>query len=114
MAGALLFGVSLAGLLVPSLLVLVIALLGSCAGFFTTHASASGALNSRLTSSRGRGNALNILSYYSGGAVGITASGYAWRHGGWLAVLGLNAGVLIVQLVVRLYEMRASRDVGAR
>jgi YNFM family putative membrane transporter len=98
----------------PSLLVLVIALLGSCAGFFTTHAAASGALNSCLTSSRGRGNALYILFYYSGSAVGITASGYAWRHGGWLAVLGLNAGVLIVPLVVGLYEMRASRDVGAR
>jgi YNFM family putative membrane transporter len=108
-AGALLFGVSLAGLLVPSLPVLVIALLGSCAGFFTTHAAASGALNSRLTSSRGRGNALYILFYYSGGAVGITASGYAWRHGGWLAVLGLNALVLSIPLAVGLYEMRASR-----
>ncbi len=113
-AGALLFGVSLAGLLVPSLPVLVVALLGSCAGFFTTHAAASGALNSRLTSSRGRGNALYILFYYSGGAAGITASGYAWRHGGWLAVLGLNAAVLIIPLVVGLYEMRASRGVGAR
>jgi YNFM family putative membrane transporter len=109
-AGALLFGVSLAGLLVPSLPVLVVALLGSCAGFFTTHAAASGALNSRLTSSRGRGNALYILFYYSGGAAGITASGYAWRHGGWLAVLGLNAVVLGIPLVVGLYEMRASRS----
>ena len=42
-AGALPFGVSLAGLLVPRLPVLVIALLGRCAGFFTTHAAASGA-----------------------------------------------------------------------
>lgn len=107
--GALLFGVSMAGLLVPSLPVLVTALLGSCAGFFTTHAAASGALNSRLTTSRGRGNALYILFYYSGGAAGITASGYAWRHGGWLAVLGLNALVLSIPLAIGLYEMRLRR-----
>lgn len=111
MAGALLFGVSMAGLLVPSLPVLVMALLGSCAGFFTTHAAASGALNSRLVSSRGRGNALYILFYYSGGAAGITASGYAWRHGGWLAVLGLNAAVLCIPLAVGWHEMKLEKRI---
>ena len=107
--GALLFEVSLAGLLVPSIPVVVIALLGSCAGFFTTHAAATGALNSRMTSSRGRGNALYVLFYYVGGAVGITASGYAWRLGGWETVLGLNALVLTIPLAVGLYEMRVRR-----
>ena len=105
--GALLFSVSLAGLLVPSLPVIVLALLGSCAGFFTTHAAASGTLNSRLTASRGRGNALYVLFYYVGGALGITASGYAWRHGGWPVVLALNAAVLAVPLAVGIVEMRA-------
>lgn len=107
--GAVLLGVSLAGLLVPSLPVVVIALLGSCAGFFTTHAAASGALNSRLTASRGRGNALYVLFYYVGGAAGITASGYAWRHGGWPAVLALNGAVLTVPLGVGLLEARLAR-----
>ncbi len=104
--GAVVLGVSLAGLLVPSLPVVVLALLGSCAGFFTTHAAAAGALNSRLTASRGRGNALYVLFYYMGGAVGITASGYAWRHGGWPAVLTLNGLVLAIPLGVGLLEMR--------
>lgn len=104
--GALLFEISLAGLLVPSIPMVVIALLGSCAGFFTTHAAATGALNNRLSSSRGRGNALYVLFYYVGGAVGITASGYVWRLGGWETVLGLNALVLTIPLVVGLYEMR--------
>lgn len=107
--GAVVLGVSLAGLLVPSLPVVVIALLGSCAGFFTTHAAASGALNSRLTASRGRGNALYVLFYYVGGAAGITASGYAWRHGGWPAVLALNGLVLAIPLGVGLLEMRLRR-----
>lgn len=107
--GAVLLGISLAGLLVPSLPVVVIALLGSCAGFFTTHAAASGALNSRLTASRGRGNALYVLFYYVGGAVGITASGYAWRHGGWPAVLALNGLVLAIPLGVGIAEFRLAR-----
>ncbi|NTV97438.1 MAG: MFS transporter, partial [Thiobacillus sp.] len=104
--GALGFGLSLLALAVPSLPVVILALLGSCAGFFTTHAAASGALNSRLTASRGRGNALYILFYYAGGAFGITASGYAWRQGGWPAVLGLNLAVLTIPLAVGLYEQR--------
>ncbi|MBF0255281.1 MAG: MFS transporter [Gammaproteobacteria bacterium] len=104
--GSLLFGVSLAGLLVPSMPVVILALLGSCAGFFTTHAAANGALNGRLTASRGRGNALYVLFYYVGGAVGITVSGYLWRQGGWPLVLGLNAVVLLLPLGVGLYEMR--------
>lgn len=106
--GALLLAVSLAGLLLPNLPMVVLALLGSCAGFFTIHAAAAGALNARLTSSRGRGNALYVLFYYVGGALGITASGYAWRHGGWTAVLGLNALILIIPLAVGVYEMRTS------
>jgi hypothetical protein len=75
-------------------------------------AAASGALNSRLTSSRGRGNALYILFYYGGSAAGITTSGYAWRSAGWLAVLGLNAVVLSIPLAVGLCEMRERRFIG--
>ncbi|HNQ04841.1 MAG TPA: MFS transporter [Thiobacillaceae bacterium] len=107
--GAVLLGVSLLGLLLPSLTMVVLALLGSCAGFFTTHAAASGALNGRLTASRGRGNALYVLFYYVGGAIGITASGYAWRHGGWPAVLALNGLVLVIPLGVGVLEMRLGR-----
>lgn len=111
--GALLFALSLAALAIPSLPVVVLALLGSCAGFFSTHAAASGALNSRLTASRGRGNALYVLFYYVGGAVGITASGYAWRDGGWPAVLGVNMAVLAIPLAVGVYEQRVGRRTGA-
>jgi len=108
--GAVVLGLSLVGLLVPSLPVVVMALLGTCAGFFTTHAAASGALNSRLTASRGRGNALYVLFYYVGGAVGITASGSVWHHGGWPAVLALSGVVLAIPLGVGLLEMGLRRD----
>ena len=38
------------------------------------RAAAAGSLNRKLTSSRGRANSLYVLSYYLGGAVGITLS----------------------------------------
>lgn len=107
--GSLVFGVSIVGLLIPSLPVVVLALLGTCAGFFTVHAAASGALNSRLTTSRGRGNALYVLFYYVGGAIGITTSGYAWRIGGWPAVLAINVAMLMVPFGTGLYEIRQGR-----
>ncbi|GAA6142310.1 MFS transporter [Hydrogenophaga sp. 5NK40-0174] len=108
-AGSVLLGLSLAALLVHSLPVVVLALLGICAAFFTIHASASGALNSRLKASRGRGNALYVLFYYVGGAVGITTGGYAWDHGGWETVLLINAVVLMIPLGVGLYEAALAR-----
>lgn len=110
--GALAFELSLAGLTAHSIPGVVLALLGSCAGFFTTHAAATGALNRRMTMSRGRANALYVLFYYVGGAVGITAGGYAWRLGGWETVLGLNALVLLIPLAVGLYEMQAGAEEG--
>ncbi len=106
--GSLLFGLSLLGLAMPSLPLVVLGLLGSCAGFFTTHAAASGALNGYLTGSRGRGNALYVLFYYVGGALGITLSGTVWRQGGWPAVLALNGLVLLLPLAIGLYEIRIS------
>lgn len=107
--GSLLFGVSMAGLLLPGLPWVILALMGSCAGFFTIHAAASGALNSRLTASRGRGNALYVLFYYVGGAIGITTCGYAWRHGGWHAVLAINTAMLMIPLGIGLYEIFLQR-----
>ena len=105
--GSLLLGISLVGLMSQSLAVVVLALLGTCAGFFTIHSAAAGGLNMRLTASRGRGNALYVLFYYVGGAIGITASGYAWRFGGWPMVLGVDALILLIPLTVGVYEMLA-------
>jgi YNFM family putative membrane transporter len=104
--GATSFGVALAVTLIPSWAAIVISLIGVCAGFFATHAAAAGALNSRLTVSRGRANALYVLFYYVGGAVGITASGYAYHFGGWPAVIALGAAILLVPTIIGLVEMK--------
>ena len=106
--GTTVFAFALALTLVPSLVAVLAGLMLTCAGFFTTHAAAAGALNRRLTSSRGRGNALYVLFYYAGGSVGITVSGYAYRHGGWPAVVGGGTVVLALTLLIAVLEIRES------
>jgi YNFM family putative membrane transporter len=106
--GTAVFTVALTLTLIPSMLAVVAGLMLVCAGFFATHAAAAGALNRRLSGSRGRGNALYVLFYYAGGTAGITASGLAFRHGGWPAVVGSGVLVLGLPLAVGLLEARES------
>lgn len=92
--------------LIPSLLVIVLALIGVCLGFFTIHAAAVGALNLRLPGGRGRANSLYVLFYYLGGSCGITASGWAYSRWGWLGVLLLGVLVLGLPGSIGLWERR--------
>ncbi|WP_243317795.1 MFS transporter [Geothrix paludis] len=107
-AGSLVFGAGLAVTLIPRGWAMALALALVCAGFFTIHASAAGALNRRLAAGRGRANAFYVLFYYLGGATGITLSGHAYHLAGWHGVVGLAVGVLLVPLSTGFVEMRAS------
>ncbi len=109
--GAAVFGLALCGTLIVSLHAIAGGLVGICAGFFTSHAAAAGALNTGLTVSRSRANALYVLFYYAGGYAGITASGYAYQYAGWPAVVGLGLLVLLFPLGAGLVEMRSGRGV---
>ncbi|MDF1530518.1 MAG: MFS transporter, partial [Sedimenticola sp.] len=84
--GTLLLGISIALTLLPSIIAIILGLLGLCAGFFALHAAAVGSLNRRLTGGQGRANALYVLFYYVGGWVGITVSGFAYTQWGWQGV----------------------------
>ncbi|MFA4902249.1 MAG: MFS transporter [Desulfobaccales bacterium] len=108
--GSLVFALAIALTMIKSILAIVVALMLVCAGFFSIHASAAGALNRRLTGSRGRANSLYVLSYYLGGAVGITLSGYAYGLAGWYGVAGLGLVMLTVPLVTGFKEMREPAD----
>lgn len=108
-AGSLVFGAGLAVTLVPRGWIMALALALVCAGFFTIHASAAGALNRKLAAGRGRANAFYVLFYYLGGAAGITLSGHAYHLAGWPGVVGLGAGVLLVPLTTGVVEMRAAQ-----
>jgi len=108
-AASALFALALVGTLFEHLVLIVPSLLGVCAGFFAMHAAAVGALNRRVTGSRGRANALYMLCYYLGGAAGIASSGAAFAHGGWQAVVLLNIAVLVVPFGTGVALSRSAR-----
>jgi YNFM family putative membrane transporter len=107
--GALTFGGGLAVTLIPRGWAMALALALVCAGFFTLHASAAGALNRKLSAGRGRANAFYVLFYYLGGATGITLSGHAYQLVGWRGVVALAGAALLVPLSTGVMELRAKR-----
>ncbi len=86
---------ALALIVLPSVVAVIIGLLGACAGFFTIHAAAVGALNRKLSGGQGRANALYVLFYYAGGWLGVTFSGFAYARGGWTVMITACALLLV-------------------
>ncbi len=111
--GSLVFGVSALAMLLPSVPAVGAALVGACAGYFVVHTAAVGALNRKLTASRGRGNSLYVFFYYLGGTAGITASGHAYHGAGWRGVVALVGGMLLVPLAAGILVARGDRAAGA-
>jgi len=106
LGGTVILGGSLALILIPAIAAVVLGLLGICAGFFTIHAAAVGSLNRKLSRGHGRANALYVLFYYTGGWLGITATGFAYRLGGWSAVVYSGLFLLIIPLVAGMGEWK--------
>ncbi len=107
--GGAVFGASVLLTLAPYLAAVAASLAGVCAGFFIIHTAAVGALNRKLTASRGRANSLYVLFYYLGGTAGITASGQAYGRAGWEGVVVLVAFLLLIPVVAGLMEARVER-----
>ena len=105
-AGTVVFWAAVALAALPSIPAVVAGLLLVCAGFFTIHAAAVGALNRRLSTGHGRANALYVLFYYLGGWLGITGAGLAYERGGWGAVVGFCGLILLVPLSAGIGERR--------
>lgn len=97
--------------LVPSILAIVAALLGICAGFFTLHAAAVGTLNHRVKNGQGRANALYVFFYYLGGWVGITVSGLVYEKADWNGVVAVCLVVLILPLVIGFMEHKTAHSI---
>jgi MFS transporter, YNFM family, putative membrane transport protein len=112
--GAVVFGAALLATWITSLAVIVLALIGICAGFFAIHAAAAGALNRRLTGGRGKANSLYVLFYYLGGSLGITLSGYAYSLLGWHGVVGLGVTMLLLPGGIGWWERHEDRPEGCR
>ncbi len=94
-------------LLIPSVIAIVVGLLGVCAGFFTIHAVAVGLLNKKLSSSHGKANALYVLFYYTGGWLGITGAGFAFEYFGWIGVISYVLFFLLIPMTTGIYEKRS-------
>jgi MFS transporter, YNFM family, putative membrane transport protein len=107
--GSVVFAGAIALTFIKSLVAIVAALALVCAGFFAIHAAAAGSLNRRLTSSRGRANSLYVLSYYLGGAVGITLSGHAYSLAGWPGVAILGILTLAIPFATGMAERQQDR-----
>ena len=103
-------GFALALMLIPASEAIIFGLLLFCASFFAIHASAVGALNRRLSHGHGRANALYVLFYYLGGWLGITSSGFVFKHGGWDALIYLCACVVLIPLIVGLVEQKTTTN----
>ncbi len=108
--GSLLLAAAVSATLIPSLAAIAASLVLMCASFFSIHAAAIGLLNRRLTSSRGRANSLYVLSYYLGGATGITVCGYAYTGNGWGGAVALGTAVLLLPLGIGLAELMQERS----
>lgn len=103
---SILLGLSLLLLLLPSMPAVILGLLGVCAGFFTLHTVAVVLLNSKLTCSHGKANALYVLFYYTGGWLGLTGAGFAYEYAGWEGVIIFLACFLVIPLGVGVFERR--------
>ncbi|OQX18802.1 MAG: MFS transporter [Desulfobulbaceae bacterium A2] len=106
LAGTALLGASLALILLHAIAPVVLGLFGICSGFFTIHAAAVGALNRKLSQGQGRANALYVLFYYTGGWLGITGAGFAYRNGGWMTVVLGAMLLLLIPLGAGIAERR--------
>ena len=108
LAGSIMLGGALVVILLPFTTAVILGLLGTCAGFFTIHAAAVGALNRKLSSGQGRANAIYVLFYYLGGWFGITGTGLAYKQGGWSALIYTSLLLLIIPLCTGIGERKSS------
>lgn len=76
-------------------------------GYFALHAVASSWVGRRAGGRRGLVSALYLSSYYLGGSVIGSATGWPWQHGGWPdVVMALSACSLCTMAI--LFHLRGS------
>lgn len=82
-------------------LALVVTGIGLCSiGFFGGHAVCSGWVGRLAGPAKGQAASLYLLCYYLGSSMLGSLGGFFWTHGGWPAVAGFVAGLLVIQVLV--------------
>lgn len=79
-------------------------------GYFAVHAVASGWVGRRAGARRGLVSALYLSSYYLGGSVIGTLTGWPWSHAGWPGVAAALLGCVGAVLVIAIYLGRIAED----
>jgi len=102
LASAAIMSAGLVTTLAGSLLVVGAGLFVFTAGFFGVHASASGWVSARARGARAQASALYLAAYYGGSSVLGSATGIAYQHGGWAAVVAAVAGYAALAVVIVL------------
>jgi YNFM family putative membrane transporter len=79
-------------------------------GYFAVHALASGWVGRRAGARRGLVSALYLASYYLGGSVIGSATGWPWTLAGWPGVVAtlLACSVGVIAILVRLRRLEES------
>ena len=106
---ALLAALGIAATLGDSLWLIVGGLAVFTFGFFAVHSVASAWVGQRAGQRRGLVSALYLSSYYLGGSLVGTATGWAWSRGGWPGVSAalLACAALVIAIAVRLRRLAA-------
>jgi YNFM family putative membrane transporter len=78
-------------------------------GFFAVHTVASAWVGQRAGARRGLVSALYLSSYYLGGSVIGTATGWAWTDAGWPGVIAamLVCGTAVIGIATLLRRLAA-------
>lgn len=88
--------------LVAALPLIILGLAVFTFGYFAVHAVASGWVGRRAGPRRGLVSALYLSSYYLGGSVIGSATGWPWIHGGWPGVVATLLACVAVVLGIAL------------
>lgn len=96
--------------LAASLPLIVLGLAIFTFGYFAVHAIASGWVGRRAGARRGLVSALYLSSYYLGGSVIGTLTGWPWSHAGWPGVVVALLACVGTVLVIAIYLGRIAED----
>ncbi len=80
-------------------------------GFFVAHAIASSLVGGMALQAKGHAAALYLLSYYLGSSVMGSIGGWFWTHGGWNAVVGFAAALLLAAMICAIIIWRVALKV---
>ncbi len=110
LAMAALMTLGIAITLAPSLWLIIAGLALYTFGFFAVHTVASAWVGHRAGTRRGFVSALYLSSYYLGGSVIGSATGWAWSHAGWPGVIAAMLGCALTVCGIALSLRRLPSD----